>query len=517
MTDTPSSIRTPRKKNWLSPDFVRAMLAGHSALGLAFAALIYIVCLSGTLAVFVLEFKRWEQPNAPLVAAEPAPAALQAAMRAAFGRAKMGSKVPDLFIAWDGSRTPHLGVSFHDHESSAEGEWLANEQGQIVEKAHAPWSEFLAKLHIHLHLPQTYGLFIVGLTGVALLSSLISGVLSHPRIFRDAFSFRLGGSRRLQDADLHNRLGVWGLPFHIAVSLTGALLGLSVLVIGVLALAAYEGDSEKAFAVLIGPQAGKDHKLAPLPNLDAMIAQVRKEHPDAEFRSVHVEHAGTAGQMTHLSMQTPGHLSTANPYYFDGSGELVGDGGLERGSVGQQILGALHPIHFGWFGGTLVKIAYGLLGLALTIVTHTGVTIWLHRKREKGNPEPFWERIWAALAWSQPFALAAAALVVLAAASNFALTSYLVCFGLALVIGYFAPGESACARILRLLTGLTLCAVAVAHVANFRGEGMADPVAWIIDGLLAGCGLILMAGVLIPFAKKHLPRRMMRKPTYPSL
>ena len=33
----------------LPPDFVRAMLAGHSALGLAFAALIYVVCLSGTL------------------------------------------------------------------------------------------------------------------------------------------------------------------------------------------------------------------------------------------------------------------------------------------------------------------------------------------------------------------------------------------------------------------------------------------------------------------------------------
>ncbi|HZJ11781.1 MAG TPA: PepSY-associated TM helix domain-containing protein [Methyloceanibacter sp.] len=142
----------------------------------------------------------------------------------------------------------------------------------LVESVAAPWSEFLARLHINLHIPPTYGLFIVGLTGVALLSSLISGLLSHPRIFRDAFSFRIGGSRRLQDADLHNRLGVWGLPFHIAVSLTGALLGLSVLIIGVLALAAYGGDSEKAFGELIGPQAGEDHTPASLPDLGAMIS-----------------------------------------------------------------------------------------------------------------------------------------------------------------------------------------------------------------------------------------------------
>ena len=38
-----------------------------AALGLAFAALIYVVCLSGTLTVFLYEFQRWEQPDAPRV------------------------------------------------------------------------------------------------------------------------------------------------------------------------------------------------------------------------------------------------------------------------------------------------------------------------------------------------------------------------------------------------------------------------------------------------------------------
>ena len=517
MTDAPRPNKPRRTKNWLSPEFVRGMLAGHSALGLAFAALIYIVCLSGTLAVFVFEFKRWEQPNAPLVLEEPTPEAIGKALSAALIAAKEHSETPDLFIAWDGPRTPRFNVSFHDHESGKEGEWLADTQGRIVGEVEAPWSEFLARLHINLHLPQTYGLFIVGLTGVALLSSLISGLLSHPRIFRDAFSFRIGGSRRLQDADLHNRLGVWGLPFHIAVSLTGALLGLSVLIIGVLALAAYEGDSEKAFAELIGPQAGEDLTPAPLPDLGAMIARIREDHPDAVFSSAHVEHAGTAGQMTHLSMRTPGHLSSANPYYFDGSGESVGDGGLESGSIGQQILGALQPIHFGWFGGTIVKIAYGLLGLALTIVTHTGVTIWLHRRREKGNPTPFWERIWAALAWSQPFALAVAALVALTAAPALILPSYLVCFGVALGIGYFSEDETACARILRLLSGLSLCAVGVVHIAMFRNQGIADSMGWIMDGLLMGGGLILMAGVLLPIGKSHLFGKAPRKRVRSSL
>ena len=61
----------PPKRQFLSPDFVRAMLAGHSALGLAFAALIYIVCLTGTVSVFLMELQRWEQPDGPRVTETP--------------------------------------------------------------------------------------------------------------------------------------------------------------------------------------------------------------------------------------------------------------------------------------------------------------------------------------------------------------------------------------------------------------------------------------------------------------
>ncbi len=106
----------------------------------------------------------------------------------------------------------------------------------------ARWSDFLLHLHVNLHLPRSWGGFLVGLTGVALLSSLVSGVLAHPRVVRDAFHLRLGGSRRLAEADWHNRLGVWALPFHATLALTGALLGLSTLIVAALALLLYRGD-----------------------------------------------------------------------------------------------------------------------------------------------------------------------------------------------------------------------------------------------------------------------------------
>ena len=47
------------------PSFSKQMFNSHSTIGLVVAAILYLVCISGTIAVFYPEFERWEQPNIP--------------------------------------------------------------------------------------------------------------------------------------------------------------------------------------------------------------------------------------------------------------------------------------------------------------------------------------------------------------------------------------------------------------------------------------------------------------------
>lgn len=479
-----------RKRQLLPPKFVRAMLAGHSALGLAFAALIYVVCLSGTLSVFMHELLRWEQPDAPIVATSVTPEAVGAAVSAGYAQALADNSAHDLFVMGPSVTSSRFAVHYHDHETGGEGEWLADADGRLVTRIEAPWSEFIGELHMTLHLPRTWGLFLVGLTGVALLSSLISGLLSHPRIFKDAFALRWGGSRRLQEADLHNRLGVWGLPFHVVVTLTGALLGLSTLIVGVLALAAYDGDSEKAFASILGPMASANETAAPLPDIAAMIRQVQSAKPDAVFVSANVQHIGKAGQVVHLGMRTPGHVAMANTYYFDGNGKLLGDGGLETGGIGQQILGVLQPLHFGWFGGLPVKLAYGILGLALTIVTSSGVVIWLARRRDKGRAAPGWEKTWAVLSWGQPFAFATTALAGLVFGQGALLPVYLATVVASFALAYLVRDGATTAASLRVLSATALAGVVVVHTTVWASRA-SDPMA-----LYVNVGILVCAATL---------------------
>lgn len=489
---TPSPAR-PGKPIWpkVPAEFVRAMLAGHSALGLAFAALIYLVCFSGSIAVFTQEYGRWEQPAGPVLS-QASPQAADAAFRAVLAK---NPKAHDLYVRLPEPTYPHLSVH-GDDAKGGEHTWVADASGRLVREEKTPWTQFQVDLHTVLHLPSTWGGFIVGLTGVALLSSLVSGVLSHPRVFKDAFALRWGGSKRLQEADLHNRISVWGLPFHLVVSLTGAFLGLTVIIVGVLALATFKGDTAKAYALFAGPKVADDPRpAAQVIDIAQVLVNLEAAYPKARASYLFVEHPGETGQHASVSLITPGRLSRGELVVVGGDAKPLGEVGYESGSVGLRVLSMMTPLHFGWFGGWPVKVAYLLLGLGLTAVTSSGVAIWLARRRDKARPAPRWERVWIAFVWSQPFAYTASAMAaLLLPVPPVAIWGAATLAASATAILWTPPAISVR---LRLATAGLLALTVCAHVAT-NGARIADGVAWLVDAGLLVAALLLAISVYRP-------------------
>jgi|GEM_PF-166134 len=399
------------------PPFVRAMLAGHSALGLAFAALIFLVCFSGSIAVFAPDLGDWEQAAPNVVYSGPLDGEHISTI-VQNGR-KLAPWAEDASITLPSKTDRHLSLLLSPDLKDKAHEpkrWYADSAGRLAEvTAQAPFTGFIAGLHTSLHLEGGVGGFIVGAAGVALLSSLISGLFSHPRVFRDAFNLRLGGHKRLQEVDIHNRLGVWALPFHILISLSGALLGLTILIVGILALAVFKGDTQKAYALFSGPHPVEDLRPAPVPDFQVILADIKIRAPQGQVAYIMVEHVGTVGADVNVNVTTPTHASRGETYVYDRAGKYYGAWGNETGTLGQRIYMVLAPLHFGSYGGWPVKIAYFLLGLSLTSVTSSGVAIWLARRRDKGRPAPRFERLWTATVWSQPFAYAVSGIYALLA------------------------------------------------------------------------------------------------------
>ncbi|MAW99726.1 MAG: hypothetical protein CMN72_08785 [Sphingomonas sp.] len=492
--------KTKKGAGFPSPDLVRAVLKGHSALGLAFAALLYLVCLTGTIAVFAGEFQRWENPGAEHMETMSADA-VQAAYRAAMDRTHGPVEHVLIIMPSEDRPWPTLRV---DGENGTQTTWIADSAGRITGQIRESWTKFLTRLHINLHLPQSWGIFIVGLTGVALLSSLISGLLAHPRIFRDAFHLRLGGSRRLQEADLHNRIGVWALPFHFTVSLTGALLGLSSIIIGAIGLAVFQGDTAKVYAIFTPPHPTEDARPAPPLDLRPLFASVAAWAPEGRISYLVVEHPAEMGGAAMFEVEDgSSRLASADSYAFDRQGKLYHEQKAAENNVGQQILGSLGLLHFGWFGGGAIRIAYALLGLGLTYLAAGGVNIWLARRRDKGRPAPGWERVWTATVWGQPVALTCAAFTALFTPLVAPLIWTWGIISIAVLGAAALLPPATLSRFGRAITGALLIVLALAHPAFL---GMGDSMALIVDGALGLLGLGFLTTVVgqVPMVRKAL-------------
>lgn len=448
-----------------TPGFVRAMTDGHSVLGLAVSTLLYIVCVSGTLAVFYPDFERWEQASvAERLDADASTYNRATAEALELARAR-GEELERISFTVPNADKPRLQLKAGDTERyvSDAGEL----QGEVVHE----WTHFLVYLHFALNLPVSLGVPIVGLIGVLMAALIVSGLLAHPRIIKDAFSLRLAGSARLQQVDLHNRLGVWASPFHLAIALTGAFIGLSQVVAFAIAALFYNGDVEKVQHMLFmdTPKKAEAIVAAPLPDFAPVLAEMRRIAPDHEPIKITLYHPGTDAQALEVTTRVPDRLVWGERFRFDSSAQLVQKEGWSDGSAGKQVYASNFRLHFGHFAGLPVKVAYFLLGLGMCVMVVTGINIWLVRKRQRGNPAEKLERVWMAQVWGVPFAIAFSAATYLAFDISAVAVFWLLTAVLSLVAA-FVGNPAGWSAWLRYATVAACVVTVVIHAARFGAD-----------------------------------------------
>lgn len=381
---------------------VKRALAAHAAIGLLAGALLYLVCLSGSLLVFYEEWQRFEQPTPPQMTAI-SPDAVQRGMEAMLAREEGKPPTTHFYVDMPLEELPTTRVitdtaSFH-----------VDAQGNLAGAERIEWSDFLYALHYTLNIPVADGLVgitLVGILGVLMLALSISGVVAHPRIFRDAFTLRTRHGGGVALADWHNRLSVWTLPFGLAISLTGAVIGLST--VGAYAAAArfYDGDVEALYATIFGEEGKPNPAKAPPPDVATALRYMQTNHTGVRITYVTVHEPGTAGQQVQIVAEHPRRLIFGDYYMFDANGRFTGTAGLADGDLGRQAAASNYDLHFGNYGGLPVKIAYFLFGLALTAICATGTYIWLGKRRRRGLDEPRLRAAWHGVVWGAPAALA---------------------------------------------------------------------------------------------------------------
>jgi uncharacterized iron-regulated membrane protein len=392
----------------IEPSTVKRALSSHAAIGLLAGALLYLVCLSGTVLVLYEEWQRWEQPDAPEMTAI-APEAVQRGVEAVLAREAGQTPTTHLYVHLP---TPELPRATITTDTNA---FHIDRAGAIVVPEENKWSEFLYALHYTLNLPALVGITIVGALGALMLALALSGVIAHPKIFRDAFRLRARHSGGVGLSDWHNRLSVWTLPFSLALALTGAIIGLASVAAYAIAAASYDGDLEAVYAPMFGGEPAADAAPAPVADVTVALGHMATKFPQVAVSYVILHDPLTAGQHVQIVGGHDRRLIFGEYYAFGADGTFHGTAGMADGEVGQQAAASIYNLHFGNYGGLPVKLAYILFGLALTVVSATGMYIWLGKRRRRGIDEPRLRAMWDALVWCAPLAL------VLTLAARFAI------------------------------------------------------------------------------------------------
>lgn len=394
--------KTDRRLSGPGSPFVREALSVHAAIGLLAGALLYILCVSGTLVVIHQEWQRWEQPRMPDTPGISAAAVERGALSVLESEAGM----PRTTHLWVHLPTAGLqrAIVTTDHQAVH-----LDSRGSIAGREEHRWTEFMLDMHYYLHLPMTAGLTLVGGLGVMMLALAVGGILAHPRIFRDAFRLRSRSGGRVALTDWHNRFGVWTLPFSVAIALTGAVLGLATIAAVIISTALYDGKPETVFEPIFGEEQAPDPRPAPIADIAAALGHMQAAFPEVQPTYVILHDPGTRGQHLQILADHPRRLIFGEYYEFGGDGTFHGTGGMADGPIGKQAVASAYKLHFGSFGGLPVKLAYILLGVALSVISATGMSIWLSKRRQKGKGSAALEGFWAAIVWGTPALVAATA------------------------------------------------------------------------------------------------------------
>lgn len=363
----------------------------HTWAGLPVGWVLFFVFLTGTLGYFDSEIDQWMRPEAPL----PPPALSQAdGLALALARLEQvaprapqwtvfppsGHDVPHVTISWsagaDGSGRPLRRSETLDATTGAPFRARATGGGQT-----------LYQLHYTLHyLPSAAARWLVGICSMLMLVALVSGVITHKRIFADFFTFRPRQGQRSW-LDVHNLVGVTALPFHLVITYSGLVFFVFTYMSPVVD-ATYGRDGrgrffDEAFRnPEIPPPAGAPAPLAPLASLYDEAVRHWGEAPVrvASFYNPGDRNARVVFTRTHIDP-----VSNGGRMVFAGAtGELLDR--FDRRTGPMVVNHALLGLHEGLFAGPVLRWLYFLTGLLGTAMIGTGLVLWTAKRKARLAP-----------------------------------------------------------------------------------------------------------------------------------
>lgn len=399
--------------------FRQAMSWLHTWAGLILGWLLFAIFLTGTLSFFRNEFNLWMRPEMhglPTAVTQTADKALAALRRQSPDVAQWIMRLPDertptVTLLWRGAANGRF-ETLHMHPLTSEA----------IETRQTMGGDFFYRFHFELRTAQKgrwtmEGRWIVGVATMLMFVALITGVITHRRIFKDFFTFRptKGGQRAWLDA--HNVSGVLVLPFYLMITFSGLMIFHTLYMPAGIATA-YKSekgiDSNAYFADLLGEKAenrqDQGTQAEPLPAiaLQPILDEARSRWMGGRIGSVQARRDTMGRAVVEVTRHEGDRLQYRPPrLLFDAvTGQWLDQ--ADPGSAAVKTYGVLYGLHLARFAGPGMRWALFGFGVLGCLMIATGMVLWSIKRgtqsraqaQRTGTPSawvPFGERLVAAI------------------------------------------------------------------------------------------------------------------------
>ena len=353
----------------------------HTWGGLIVGWLLFVIFLTGTLAVFDQEIDNWMNPELPAHQLTDE----QAVQRALgyLSEHEPGAKQWGISLPY--ARSPQLQASTGGRRDGV-SVTLDPNSGEVLPVRETVGGRFFFLFHFTLHMPRMIGIYLVGALAMGMLAALVSGIVIHKKFFKEFFTFRPAKGQRSW-LDAHNASAVLLLPFHLMITYSGLAIFLVIYMPAAMD-ALFDGNREAFF---------KAQDTAP-PALEIKRPQTVEPAPLVAIAPLLAKAREVMGPLSGVSISNPGQSNAEiqiRPVLGNRIALIKGGGMRFDGVTGEQLSGptemrstvlthrVVSGLHFAQFGGYPMRWLYFICGLISSAMIGSGLVLFTVKRRRK--------------------------------------------------------------------------------------------------------------------------------------
>lgn len=371
--------------------FRQSMAWLHTWTGLVVGWILFFVFVTGNLGRFDTEIDQWMTPEVI-----PQEASLRQEINLAQQRLEQQAGDAERWTIYPTTNrdTAYLRIR---SDARPQGDQLAGKRteeylnantGEPLDARATGGGQLLYKMHYALHyMPRSVSNWVIGICSMFMLVAIISGVITHKKIFTDFFTFRPNKGQRSW-LDFHAVMAVLTLPFFFMITYTGLLFFLSTLVPGI--VGANYGFGEKNRQQFNDELAARhEYRLeraeinTPLIDLSQITAEAERRWGEGQVRSVEIHYPGDQHAQAIVSRQIVSPLRSTEELVFNATnGELISEQPATTAAP-RTFYETVQGLHESLFAGWWLRWLYFLSGLVGAAIIGSGLILWIVKRRPK--------------------------------------------------------------------------------------------------------------------------------------